>query len=228
MTSNRRLKSQAPAVAVARPGVRETNELTMGAKGQGTRARLMRVVGELLETNTVASLRVAEIAAAAGTSPAAFYRYFADAAEAALAVVQTYTQSTEALLRLVADDWPAAEAMGRARVFVDTYIDTWEEHAAILRMRNLAAEAGDARFGAARERAVRPLQDALAQRFMRAKQDHRISQELNPSAAAGALIALLERIAAVSRTASAQAEITHDTLAYATAYILSAALPTRP
>jgi hypothetical protein len=105
------------------------------------------------------------------------------------------------------------------------YIATWERHAAVLRMRNLAAEAGDARFSAARERGVRPLQDALAARVKRAQVDGRMTPELNPAATAGALIALLERMAAVSRTQSAQPEITHDTLVAATAFILARVLP---
>jgi hypothetical protein len=51
---------------------------------------------------------------------------------------------------------------------------------------------------------------------------------LQPNATAGALIALLERIAAVSRVQSEQVEITGDRLKQATAYIMSRALPAMP
>jgi AcrR family transcriptional regulator len=201
------------------------NGQALGPKGRVTRERLMRAAGKLLATHTVSELQVADIAAGAGTSTAAFYRYFSDASAAALAVVATCTQSTEALLHLAAEDWPAADAIERAGVFVRMYIETWERHAAVLRMRNLAAEAGDARFGAARERGVRPLQDALSARVKRAQDDGRMTSELTPAATAGALIALLERMAAVSRIPSAQPEITHDTLVAATAFILARVLP---
>jgi AcrR family transcriptional regulator len=201
------------------------NGQVLGPKGRITRERLMRAAGKLLATHTVAELQVADIAAEAGTSTAAFYRYFADASAAALAVVATCTQSTEALLLLAAEDWPAADALERAGVFVRMYIETWQRQAAILRMRNLAAEAGDARFRAARERGVRPLQDALAARIKRAQANGRMTPDLAPAATAGALIALLERMAAVSRIRSAQPEITHDTLVAATAFILARVLP---
>jgi AcrR family transcriptional regulator len=201
------------------------NGQAMGPKGRVTRERLMRAVGKLLATHTVSELQVADIAAMAGTSTAAFYRYFTDASAAALAVVATCTQSTDALLHLAAEDWSSADALERAGIFVRTYIETWERHAAVLRMRNLAAEAGDARFSAARERGVRPLQDALAARVKRAQDAGTMTSALNPAATAGALIALLERMAAVSRTPSAQPEITHDTLVAATSFILARVLP---
>ena len=203
------------------------NGQVLGPKGRDTRERLMRAAGKLLATHTVSELQVADIAAEAGTSKAAFYRYFPDASAAALAVVATCTQSTDALLQLAAADWPAADAFAQAAVFVRMYIKTWERHAAILRMRNLAAEAGDARFSAARERGVRPLQDALAARVRRAQDDGRMTSELTPAATAGALIALLERMAAVSRVSSAQPEITHESLVAATAFILARVLPAR-
>jgi AcrR family transcriptional regulator len=201
------------------------NGQALGPKGRVTRERLMRAASKLLATHTVSELQVADIAAGAGTSTAAFYRYFTDASAAALAVVATCTQSTDALLHLAAEDWPSGDAFERAGVFVRMYIETWERHAAVLRMRNLAAEAGDARFSAARERGVRPLQDALAARVKRAQADGRMTSELNPAATAGVLIALLERMAAVSRTPSEQPEITHDTLVAATAFILARVLP---
>jgi AcrR family transcriptional regulator len=201
------------------------NGQALGPKGRVTRERLMNATAELLGSHTVSDLQVADIAAGAGTSTAAFYRYFADASSAALAVVGTCTQSTEALLHLAAEDWSAADAFKRANIFVCTYIETWERHAAVLHMRNLAAEAGDARFSAARERGVRPLQDALAARVKRAQADGRMTSALTPAATAGALIALLERMAAVSRIPSAQPEITHDSLVTATAFILARVLP---
>jgi len=198
---------------------------TMGAKGRTTRLRLMRAATRLLGTAPLSGLRVAEIAAAAGTSTAAFYRYFADTADIALAIAEGCTQSTEELLLMAGADWPQGQAAQRAEMFVKTYFSTWESNADILRMRNLAAEEGDRRFYAAREKAVRPLQDALAERLQRAQRRGQMPVDLAPQAAAGALIALLERMAAIARQPHEPPSITYDTLVQATAYILTKAMP---
>jgi AcrR family transcriptional regulator len=206
-------------------GARNASGQAMGAKGRSTRLRLIEATVQLLQNNTLSGLRVGDIAALAGTSPAAFYKYFQDVSAAALAAAEACVQSTDALLRLAGDDWAEGQALARAEAFVGLYIRTWESNAAILRVRNLAAEAGDARFGAAREHAVRPLQDALAARIAKGQGDGRMPADLQPNATAGALIALLERIAAVVRVPSEQAEITGDRLMQATAYIIARALP---
>ncbi len=198
---------------------------TMGAKGRTTRLRLMQAATGLLGGTTLSGLRVAEIAAAAGTSTAAFYRYFADTADIALAIADGCTQSTEALLRMAGADWSEGEAAGHAVAFVKAYFDTWESNAAILRMRNLAAEEGDRRFYAAREKAVRPLQDVLAERVRRAQRAGQVPADLAPQAAAGALIALLERMAAIARQPHEPPSVTYDALVEATAYVLTRTLP---
>ncbi len=207
---------------------RNASGQAMGVKGHGTRLRLIEATVALLHNNTLSGLRVGDIAALAGTSPAAFYKYFPDISAAALAAAEACVQSTDTLLSLAGEDWAEGQALARAQAFVDLYIQTWESNAAILRVRNLAAEAGDQRFGAAREHAVRPLQDALAARIARGQSDGRLPADLQPNATAGALIALLERIAAVSRVQSEQVEITGDRLKQATAYIMSRALPAMP
>ena len=197
----------------------------MGAKGLNTRLRLIDAAVGLLETTTLAGLRVADIAAASGTSTAAFYKYFPDASAAVLAAVENCHQSTEALLLLASCDWQPSEAFSKAQAFVKLYTEVWQSNAAILRVRNLAAEEGDARFSAAREHAVRPLQDALAARFAKAQAQGQVPREIYPNAAAGAIIALLERMAAVSHVPSEQKAITHETLMQATAFILVRTLP---
>jgi AcrR family transcriptional regulator len=209
------------------PPTTERNQTgqTMGAKGRNTRLRLMQAASTLLGAGPLSGLRVAEIAAAAGTSTAAFYRYFAGTADIALAIAEGCTQSTEPLLQMAGADWPEHQADQRAETFVETYFRTWESNAAILRMRNLAAEEGDRRFYAAREKAVRPLQDALANRLQRAQRKGQVPDYLVPQAAAGALIALLERMAAIARQPHEPPSITYDTLVQATAYILTKTLP---
>ncbi len=220
-------KQPQPSASMRNRGgeARNASGQAMGAKGHGTRLRLIDATVELLHHTTLSGLRVGDIAALAGTSPAAFYKYFPDVSAAALAAAEACVQSTDALLSLAGNDWTERQALTQAEAFVDLYIRTWESNAAILRVRNLAAEAGDQRFGAAREHAVRPLQDALATRVAKGQSDGRIPAALQPNATAGALIALLERIAAVSRVPSEQAEITGDRLKQATAYIIARALP---
>jgi hypothetical protein len=75
----------------------------------------------------------------------------------------------------------------------------WEDHQAVLRIRNLKAEEGAARFRRARTRAALPLIEAMAVMVERGQKQGRVSKELEPFATASAMMAMLERLLAYQR-----------------------------
>ena len=66
----------------------------------------------------------------------------------------------------------------------------------IVRTRNLAAQEGDRRFREVRNEALRPLREGLAAKVAEAQRTSKVPAELSPIAAASALSAMLERMAA--------------------------------
>ncbi len=193
----------------------------IGAKGERTRQKLVDVTIALLETHGLRDLTVAEIARGAETSPATFYVYFDGVPEALLAALEATTQSTPELLQMLKDSWAGPQGYARARAFVEQYCGHWAAHSTVFRCRNLAAEEGDARFLAARRDAVTPLLDALAQRVAVAQKEGRVPGKLQPRASAGAVLTLLERLAAVGPTTPAQPDMSFKTLKDSAAFMVA-------
>jgi AcrR family transcriptional regulator len=194
---------------------------TIGAKGLRTRQRLMDVTVELLETHGLRDLTVAEIARVAAMSPATFYVYFEGVPEVVLAALDQTTQSAPDLLAMLEADWTDADGMDRARRFVELYCGYWWGYRTIFRCRNLAAEEGDARFLAARRSAVSPLMEALAARIEAAQRADKLPAHLAPRASAGAILTLIERLAAVGPTTPAQPGIDFRSLKDSAAYMIA-------
>ncbi len=167
---------------------------SMGAKGLRTRRRLIDATVSLLDGTSLRDIRVAQIAKVAKSSPATFYVYFDTVQDAVLAAIAEIDQSPEELVALLAMPWPRAEARERARRFVQTYVDYWQEHRVVFRVRNLASEEGDHRFHKLRENAIRPLLGAIARRIN--DREHG-KPEVSAYAQAGILAAMLERLSAI-------------------------------
>ncbi|NBU85291.1 MAG: TetR/AcrR family transcriptional regulator [Sphingomonadaceae bacterium] len=193
----------------------------IGAKGERTRQKLIDVTVTLLETHGLRDLTVAEIARCAETSPATFYVYFDGVPEALLAALETTTQSTPDLLQMLEDNWAVSQGYARARAFVEQYCVHWAAHSTVFRCRNLAAEEGDTRFLAARREAVTPLLEALAQKVTVAQKEGRVLDKLQPRASAGAVLTLLERLAAVGPTTPAQPGMSFKTFKDSAAFMVA-------
>ncbi len=163
----------------------------LGRRGTETRQRLLDATATLLEDNGLRELRVADIARAVGVSPATFYQYFGDVEAAVLALSALVGEETASLTGLLAEDWTGPDGLDRARRLVEEFIANWDEHRAVLRTRNLAAQEGDGRFRAVRNDALRPLTEGIA-----AKVAERRVNGLAPYAAAAAMVSMLERMAA--------------------------------
>ena len=72
----------------------------------------------------------------------------------------------------------------------------WDEHGAVLRSRNLAAQEGDDRFREARNRSLTQISNPLAKRIAESQRAGRVAADINPLAAAAAMVAMMERMAA--------------------------------
>lgn len=171
----------------------------LGPRARSTRQKLLESTARQLEQQSLRELRVVDIARAVGTSPATFYQYFRDAEDAVLALAVQVTAEVPAILALIDGEWVGAAGLARARRIVDAFIQHWDRHQAVLRVRNLASDEGDVRFMRVRSEAMTPILEGLArqvERFQRAGSLHR---DLNPHAAAAAMASILERLAAYHR-----------------------------
>lgn len=171
----------------------------IGTRAQATRTRLMDATRTLLRRHGALELKVVDITREADTSPATFYQYFADVDDVLLALSRTAGDNERALLDLLTTDWAGPDGPARARAFVDAYMGYWEDHQAILRIRNLKAEEGADRFRRARVRGALPLIEAMADMVERGQKDGRISQDLHPFATGSAMMSMLERLLAYQR-----------------------------
>ncbi|HEY8492735.1 MAG TPA: TetR family transcriptional regulator [Myxococcota bacterium] len=165
----------------------------LGPRAVATRRRLLEATEALLDERRVREVSVAEIARRAGTSPATFYQYFRDVEEATLELARVAADRVHEAIQPLASDWPGARGLDAARALVEVFLRRWDEHRAVLLFANVAAEQGDRRFRKVRTQAMHPLIDALAARIAASRAP---GDGLHPVAAAAALGAILERLAA--------------------------------
>ena len=171
----------------------------LGKRGAATRRRLVEATARLLESHGVRDLRVVDIARAVGTSPATFYQYFRDVEEAVLALTAEVGEELAPVDELLRRPWTGTSGLDTAREMVDGFIRYWDANRAVLRTRNLAAQEGDKRFRQVRNNSLQPLMEHLANAVAESQAAGRVSAEIAPMAAAAALVALLERMAAFHR-----------------------------
>jgi len=192
----------------------------LGKRGAQTRRRLLEATARLLETHGVRDLRVVDIAREVGSSPATFYQYFRDVEAAVLTLADEAAEDLEPVARVLAQPWDGDAGLDAARTMVESFLDSWDRHRAILRTRNLAAQEGDQRFRAVRNAALQPLTEALADRIADARRAGAVEQEISPIAAAAALVAMTERMAAFHRELEGLG-VTRDALVETTARIIN-------
>ena len=180
---------------VKRPRKRPQNLYgqAMGRKGTQTRERLIRATADLLEKRSLRDVSVSDIATLAGTSSSSFYIYFADVTSAALAAADGIEQITPEIEAILAQPWSRGEAQNKAIALLESYVNFSSQHHTILRIRNLSADEGDKRFEEVRHHAVSRIHDLLESRIAA------LNNGLDPSAGASAVLALMERIAAIAR-----------------------------
>jgi AcrR family transcriptional regulator len=191
----------------------------LGPRARRTRERLLDSTARLLGEQSLRDLRVVEIARAVGTSPATFYQYFRDVEDAVLALAEQASREMPAIVSLLDEDWAGAQGLALARRVVDAFIRHWDRHHAVLRVRNLASDEGDAGFAGVRRQAMSPILDRLARNIAAAQHSGALDPGLNPHAAAAAMASILERLAAY-HTDLESLGVTRDELVETTARIL--------
>lgn len=178
------------------PAVCAPDGRRLGRRAQQTRRRLLDATATLLDRHGLLDLKVVEIARLVGTSPATFYQYFHDVEEAVLALAEEVGAEIQPLAALVHGPWDGPDGMTTARELVDGFITYWDQHRGVLRTRNLAAQEGDRRFREARVRSLSEITDRLAGQIAERQAAGAVIARITPYAAAGALVAMMERMAA--------------------------------
>jgi len=168
----------------------------LGRRALETRRRLLDATAELLGKRSVREIRIVEIARMVDTSPATFYQYFKDIEEATLALAEEAAEEMPSVAEKIGGPWSGEAGLETARAIVDAFIRHWDKHQAVLRLRNLASDEGEPRFLEVRRRAMTPIMSELARRMRKSQQAGKTPKEMNPDAAAAALAAILERLAA--------------------------------
>jgi AcrR family transcriptional regulator len=191
------VKKRSRRAAVRKPV--DQSGRALGPRAIQTRQRLLDATAELLAERSVRDISVVEIARKVGTSPATFYQYFADVHEATLRLAQQAADEMPGVVAQIDGSWRGRGGLETARATVDAFVRHWDAHHAVLRLRNLAAEEGDARFQRVRRLALGPVLEHFAARIEESQKSGRLSQEIHPYAAAAALASILERLAAYHR-----------------------------
>ena len=175
----------------------DQNGRRLGPRAIETRRRLLEATEKLLAETKLRDLRVIDIARQVGTSAATFYQYFRDVDDAVLSVADQVSQEIPGMLEMISGSWRGEAGLAKARTIVEAFIEYWDAHQAVLRVRNLASDEGDERFRRLRAKTMTPVLMQLA----RVIEEHRGPDDAQgrPAAAAAAMAAILERLAAYHR-----------------------------
>jgi AcrR family transcriptional regulator len=168
----------------------------LGRRAQATRRKLLDATAELLGTRGLLDLTVVEIARQVGTSPASFYQYFQNVEEAVLALSDEVGEELGELATLLDEPWRGRAGWDLCRELVRRFIDYWDDHRAVLRIRDLAAQEGNTRFREQRIQSLSLITDRLSESIAEAQRAGKVAEELTPYAAASALVAMMGRMAA--------------------------------
>ena len=200
----------------------------LGQRALGTRQRILDATEQLLEQRKVRELKVVDIAREVGSSPATFYQYFKDVEEVVLQLAEQTSEGIPTIVEQIEGPWKGKQGLARARGIVDAFIRHWDRYHAVLRVRNLAAEEGDRRFRRVRAESLGAVLEALAKQIEREQQSGRSGSDLlHPYAAAAALVAILERLAAYHRELGAFG-VSREDLVETSAQILHRTVTGRP
>lgn len=202
-----RLPTCPAGVATAAPAARaqshralsSTNQhgQTMGPKGLLTRRHLIDATETLLRAKPLRDIRVSDIAQTAKTSAATFYLYFSDVNAAVLAVVEGIAARAPNWAPHFETPWTPEDSYERSRAFVLDYVGYLRANAAPLRVRNLAADEGDADFLRVRRNSAAKVFALLVPRIKERQAAGTVPRHLDPLSAVIALLAMFERIGTI-------------------------------
>jgi len=176
--------------------VRATDGRVPGRRGIATRKRLLEATAELLGRSSYRDIKVIDIAREAGTSPATFYQYFPDVEHALLVLAEDLTPEGAHLAGLVRGDWRGEAGMETARRVTEAFLAYYDSHRAVFRVVDLLTEEGDLRFQRLRTRALAGITEAFREVIAEHKAEGKLGPEVDPTATAYVLTALLAHVAA--------------------------------
>lgn len=177
--------------------VRATDGRRPGRRGIATRQRLLDCTHELVAKRSYRDIKVIDIAREAGTSPATFYQYFPDVEQAVLVLAEGLDADVLPVAELIrTGDWDGDRGADTARSVVRGFLDYWDAHRSIFRVVDLATEEGDLRFQRLRVRALGEVTRALADAITDQQRRGRLGPEVDATAEAFVLIAMLAHCAA--------------------------------
>jgi AcrR family transcriptional regulator len=182
----------------------------LGRRAQQTRRKLLDATAELLATRGLLDLTVVEVARQVGISPASFYQYFHDVAEAVLALSEEIGAELDQLGALVELPWNGRKGFGTCRELVRQFIEYWDDNRAVLRIRDLAALEGDERFREVRNESLMLITVRLTEKIRESQASGRVAPEVKPYAAASAMVAMMGRMAAYHGTLEPMGHFTQD------------------
>jgi AcrR family transcriptional regulator len=195
------LDSRAKQPSSARP--RKTFDQSgrvVGPRGLQTRDQLLDALAALMGQRSVREIRVVDVARNVSTSPATFYQYFEDVDEAVLRLAERASEKRPEILALMGRSWQGRKGFETARAIVEAFVRHWDAHHAVLRLSGLRSDEGDRRFVKWRRDTMTPVLQAIAKLIEEGQRAGRVSKRMHPIAAAAALAAILERLAAYHRS----------------------------
>jgi AcrR family transcriptional regulator len=168
-----------------------------GRRGRATRQRLLERTAEMLQSSNYRDLKVVDIARGAGTSPATFYQYFPEVESAILVLAEEMALEGRVLTDIVREGtWKGRAGFATADALAGEFMGFWEDHRSVLRVVDLATEEGDHRFRNIRTRLLNEVVVALAEVIARLQKDGRHPADVDPTATAGVLVAMLAHVSA--------------------------------
>jgi AcrR family transcriptional regulator len=151
---------------------------------------------DLLEETSYRSIRVVDIARAAGTSPATFYQYFPGVESAVLALAEALAEQGALELRALVEArrWDDAAVTESSQALAQGFLDFWARNGALMIVIDHASLEGDQRFRQIRTRLLNGVTVALEGVAAETNADVREAR-----AVAGVLTSMLSHVAAHRR-----------------------------
>ncbi len=195
-------------------------------KSEVTHEKLRRATARLLEQKPLRELKVSDITNLASVSPSTFYIYFADVNEAVLAVLDEAYRTLPDFAAMTAN-FGRDTLKADVRAYVRAYLAYWDDHYAVLRVRNLAADEGDKRFRESRHKALGPGVEAMAKKIDEMRGASLREADVPAMALALVLNGSLERLASVIRFRPRGTDLTRGRLVDAATLMFCDALQPR-
>ncbi|MEX1218166.1 MAG: TetR family transcriptional regulator [Acidimicrobiales bacterium] len=169
-----------------------TDGRVIGQRAQLTRRRILDATAALLREHGALEVKVIDVARVIDASPATFYQYFSDVEDAILALATDLVRSVSSIQEQFDRDWSGG--LEHARTLVTDYLDFWDEHGPVLRVMLLRADEKDERFRQVRREYNAPFMAKMVSKVRAAQSAGRLAPEIDPEAAAGAMLAVMDRL----------------------------------